>query len=679
MRSIRTPSRSRGITSRNYSRMSSYRPRDRSSISSRLRSGLSSSYSGRSGSVGNSRSKGLSSSLRNRLSSKSSLGSLSERSTHHIGTDEAVTHRSGLSGNYSGIGDYIGSRSSLTRPHDSSYGSRSGRINREVKLYQGISPETGRGIFTDISSSRFARKLKGLRSKAQARDNSSDDTPRARTVRGIGKNRDDSMVEMSGRNVDGGGNKNREVKIDSSSKNRKKVEDTSLAPNTESGKRRDVSGGRIKRAISGIRKKSPSLRKQITENSKSALNRLKHPRRTTRKRIGTIKDTDSTEKIRRTSIGRDFGSKKIPALRKHSRVKGQKDRENFLSSKQPSTRQRRFISKNIKGIRGRDRNSRVVYRERNEVVKDIDRHKDIHIYFDRDRKVCRRRIRPGFRFIVSYGYGPYLSYRAVYPYYLRRYVFVNLGGYWPWHYRYRRYYWYGCHPYYWYGYHPIAYELGGDTYNYYTYNYYYDDVATAATTDVPLVDYSSFYEFRRKLAEQAQEPSEPTKADLLFEDAVEAFEMGAYKLSAQLFAKAMELAPDDMILPFAYCQTLFAQEKYSEAAGVLRSVLNRIEPDQKAVFYPRGLYKKDENVLMEQIENLREKSELYSFDADLQLLLGYQLLGIGQLDEAVEPLRLAALDLDNAPAASVLLVVLEELRQQMEQKELSLQLKKEGK
>ena len=79
------------------------------------------------------------------------------------------------------------------------------------------------------------------------------------------------------------------------------------------------------------------------------------------------------------------------------------------------------------------------------------------------------------------------------------------------------------------------------------------------------------------------------------------------------------------------------------------------------MFYPRGLYTNDD-VLFEQIDRLDEKAKLYSFDADLQLLLGYQLLGIGEIDQAVEPLRLASQDLENAAAAAVLLNVLEKVR-----------------
>lgn len=208
--------------------------------------------------------------------------------------------------------------------------------------------------------------------------------------------------------------------------------------------------------------------------------------------------------------------------------------------------------------------------------------------------------------------------------------------------------------------------MGGPS-NYYTYNYYYDGTAVVdggqATCGV--VDHTTFADVREKLAQQAAEPAEPTLADRYFEDAVKAFEINNYDRAAELFARAMELAPDDMILPFAYCQAFFADERYTEAAEVLRAALAKVTPEEEGVFYPRGLYSKDD-ILFEQMNRLAEKAELYSFDPDLQLLLGYNLLGIGELDEAVEPLRLATLDLENAPAATVLLNLLEKIRIQSE-------------
>jgi len=313
--------------------------------------------------------------------------------------------------------------------------------------------------------------------------------------------------------------------------------------------------------------------------------------------------------------------------------------------------------------RWRERSSTPRYRERNHVVKDIG-HRE-HVYLDRHQRVHRRTTWPGYRFMLHYSWGPYYSWRYCYPYYHRRYLFVSLGGYWPWDYCYSRYYWYGCHPYRWYGYYPIAREVVGDTHNYYTYNYYYDDTPVVAADgsayDVGVVDHTTFADVREKMAQQALEPAEPTLADRYFEDAIGAFELNNYDRAAELFAQAMELAPDDIILPFAYCQALFAAERYTEAAEVLRAALAKVTPEEEGVFYPRGLYSKDD-VLFKQMNRLAEKAELYSFDGDLQLLLGYNLLGIGELDEAVEPLRLATLDLENAPAATVLLNLLEKLR-----------------
>jgi tetratricopeptide (TPR) repeat protein len=275
-----------------------------------------------------------------------------------------------------------------------------------------------------------------------------------------------------------------------------------------------------------------------------------------------------------------------------------------------------------------------------------------------------------------------LSFRYFYPYHHRKYIFVSLGGYWPIRYRHIRYYWYGCHPYFWYGYYPIAREVSSDTHNYYTYNYYgVDDTVvseTGQTTDYTgLVDHDTFADIREKLAQQAlEQPDEATLADTFFEDAVKAFEVCDYDKAVEMFANASKLAPDDMILPFAHSQALFAKEQYSQAAGVLRAALRKESPEPKKdspekegpplgedqeVFYPRGLYP-DDDVLFEQIDRLAEKAELYSFDADLQLLLGYQLLGIGEIDEALEPLLQASKDMENADAAATLLKLLEKIK-----------------
>lgn len=283
-----------------------------------------------------------------------------------------------------------------------------------------------------------------------------------------------------------------------------------------------------------------------------------------------------------------------------------------------------------------------------------------HVYRDCHNRISYRIIWPQYRTVVYYSNGPWHTYSCVYPYYLRKYVFVGIGGYWPSHYSYTRYYWYGCHPHAWYGYYPIAREVAGDTYNYYTYNYYTDTSAASQTPTqvvggVTPVDHNTFADVRAKLAQQAaKEPASPTLADTYFEEAVKAFENADYVAALQKFASARQNAPDDMILPFAYAQALFALGQYPQAADVLRQAMEKIDPEKEGVFYPRGLYAKEET-LLDQIEELLAATENDQANSDLNLLLGYHLLGIGKTDEAIGPLEVAAEDVKNAKAANALL------------------------
>lgn len=289
-----------------------------------------------------------------------------------------------------------------------------------------------------------------------------------------------------------------------------------------------------------------------------------------------------------------------------------------------------------------------------------------HVYLDRNRRLRHRVIQPTYYFPICYRYNSWFTFRYFHPYYHRKYVFVSLGGYWPSHYRYTRYYWYGYHPYSWYGYYPIASEVQGDTYNYYTYNYNYDDGSATAYDQtagyIDSVDESTFADVRARLAEQqAATPDAQTQADIYFDAAVKAFESGDYDEAAERFRQAMELSPEDMILPFAYTQALFAGEKYFEAAEALREALKNVTPEEEGVFFPRGLYP-DEEVLFKQIELLSEKAEYFTFNKDLQLLLGYQLLGIGETDEALAPLQRAGVDQINRHSSTVLIDLLGKIK-----------------
>ena len=270
---------------------------------------------------------------------------------------------------------------------------------------------------------------------------------------------------------------------------------------------------------------------------------------------------------------------------------------------------------------------------------------------------------PSYYCWIGYPYGPDWSFSYYYPYYHRRYLFVSLGGFWP-SYTYMRYFWYGYHPYYWYGYDPIPQYYGSDTYNYYTYNYSgsTDTTSDYSTSSLPPVNENTFADVRTRMQQQAERtPDAETLADQYFEEAVQAFEKGAYNLAVDKFEQAIKLAPDDMILPYAYAQALVAIEQYTQAADVLRGALAKVTPDKESVFYPRGLYA-NEDVLAEQIKILTDKATVYPMDADLQLILGYQMLGLGDLDAAQKHLDLATGDIRNAPSANTLMNLLAKMK-----------------
>lgn len=243
-----------------------------------------------------------------------------------------------------------------------------------------------------------------------------------------------------------------------------------------------------------------------------------------------------------------------------------------------------------------------------------------------------------------------------YPRYHRKYVFVSLGGYWPHDYRYRRYYWYGCHPHYWYG--PRVVQPA----NYTTINYYNNTGMTSG-----LYGYSSTSKVYNTISSPAteiiDEPQYETVADLTFAHAVVLFEAGRYDDAAAQFREAVLLSPDDVVVPFTYAQALFAAGEYAKAASVLRGGLEMIPDDELTIYYPRGLYE-DDQTLADQIEALHQALAGEPFAADYQLLLGYQYLGMGQLDKALVYLPRAAADIANRPAAEKLTALAEQLKEE---------------
>ena len=253
--------------------------------------------------------------------------------------------------------------------------------------------------------------------------------------------------------------------------------------------------------------------------------------------------------------------------------------------------------------------------------------------------IYSRIVWPSYRYRVHYYNGPSVICRYIRPKYHRKYIFVSYNGCWPGYYRYARYYYYGWHPYRWYGCYPTAYQVSGPDYNYYTYNtnYYSNDSGYGATP----IDHTTFEDVRRKLAEQAAENPDPeTLADQLFEQGVTAFEQGDYTAAAQSFADAIALEPNDLIMPFAYTQALFACEQYFKAAEILRLGLIKMPADEQGLYFPRGLYSQDD-ILINQVDVLDKKAKLFYYDPDMPLLLGYQYIGIEKYEQAREWLNKA--------------------------------------
>ncbi len=416
-----------------------------------------------------------------------------------------------------------------------------------------------------------------------------------------------------------------------------------------------------------VKKKSDSGRISKIAQSQDDVKSGRITKTTTETRTKRSGEADKSKRGTRVRIAKRISKDKLRV----SRTSNEEDSSERRKARRSSPRTAKALSSSPRIRKGETDRSDSVSENHRGRVRDGRRRASRHIHRNRRRfghypgRIFHRIVWPRSRYIIRYRWGPYFTFRYVYPYHHRRYVFVSLGGYWPLGYRHLRYYWYGYHPYYWYGYYPWAYRVGGDTYNYYTYNYSNETVpqtSAPVTNVIRPVDENTFADVREKLARQAaEEPAEETTTDRLFEEAVKAFEIGDYEVAVENFAEAIELAPDDIVMPFAYVQALFAQEQYSKAAGALREALAELKSGEADVFFPRGLYSEDDT-LFEQIEQLAGTAEVYSFDSDLQLLLGYQLFGIGEFEEAIEPLEQAGLEPYNAEAATILLELLEKVK-----------------
>ena len=195
------------------------------------------------------------------------------------------------------------------------------------------------------------------------------------------------------------------------------------------------------------------------------------------------------------------------------------------------------------------------------------------------------------------------------------------------------------------------------TYNYWP--YYYARTYPQHPRDYP------YYEPRRPYD---QKPTIPQQAEMELEDSriaeqlgeiAEAFVQGDYDQAVERARKATDEVPQSTVLPFVYSQSLFAAGQYEQAADVLRSAVLEVDLETQGVFFPAGFYA-DLNTLTDQIAELSKTADADRKNADLQLLLGYQLLGVANYDQATEALDLAELDYTNKDAAASLKYVLEQ-------------------
>jgi predicted Zn-dependent protease len=200
---------------------------------------------------------------------------------------------------------------------------------------------------------------------------------------------------------------------------------------------------------------------------------------------------------------------------------------------------------------------------------------------------------------------------------------------------------------------------------YYRYPYYYDSRAYRedeySSSQQPKEEpyYDRFSDIREKVqAQQAEDAARKERVNTYLDSVAEAFAAGDYAEASSRALDAIRAEPDVAVLPFVYTQSLFAHGRYTRAAAVLREALSDIDPDSRQIYYPHGLYP-DESLLSEQIETLANAGQAEPDNADLQLLLGYELLGADRLDQAREALQEAQSDYVNRDAAATLIEVLE--------------------
>jgi tetratricopeptide (TPR) repeat protein len=148
----------------------------------------------------------------------------------------------------------------------------------------------------------------------------------------------------------------------------------------------------------------------------------------------------------------------------------------------------------------------------------------------------------------------------------------------------------------------------------------------------------------------------------------EAFASEDYFNAVYYSRRAIEEYPEDVPLKFFYAQSLLADNDYHRAAQALREAIDAADVENQGIFFPFGIYTDDE-ALNAHINLLKQKVDYEPSNANYQLLLGYELLGTGSLDQAATALEKAKTNLENKKYADILLNVLEKSKSPSEQNE----------
>jgi len=82
------------------------------------------------------------------------------------------------------------------------------------------------------------------------------------------------------------------------------------------------------------------------------------------------------------------------------------------------------------------------------------------------------------------------------------------------------------------------------------------------------------------------QPTDESQADRDFEAGVKAFEAGDYAIATSKFHDAMQLSPEDIVVPFAHVQALFASGQYQNATDALQEALLKSSPGQEVCSTP---------------------------------------------------------------------------------------------